>query len=98
MEEFAHCEERFAGLDKKMGRGLTATAKGHSILLAQIELEDRKCQEKNFRPLTGRQILCLIYEHFRTIDGLDASCTMYDITHHSWIGDKDEQVDQLVKL
>ena len=68
MDDLADCPERFAGLDKKMGRALTLSAKGDQILLARTELGDRRCQEQNFRPLVGRQVLWIIYDHLRTTD------------------------------
>ena len=57
IDQLAKCDERFAGLDKKTGRGLTLSAKGDTILMGRIELEDRWCQEQKFRQLVGRQIL-----------------------------------------
>ena len=46
------------------------------------------------RPLAGRQVLWIIYDYKKTSDGLDASSTLWEIVNHTWIGDKDEQIDQ----
>lgn len=70
---------RYPNLDSKLSTALTLKIKGITNLMEQVQILEEQ-QAQSFQMLKGRQILWLIYEHFRLSDGDRRTQIMMELT------------------
>ena len=85
-EDLADPGKGFATLDRKLASALTPIVTGE--LMRRITNAKRKALQTSTKLFSGRQVLYMIYEHFRTIKNLGLVYTICDLAYVKWLGDE----------
>ena len=84
-EDLAEPGKGFSRLDRKLAAALTPTIEGE--LARRILIKKRQQLNDSTRLMTGRQVLWMIYDHFRTNKRLGLVYTITDLAKIECLGD-----------
>ena len=85
LEDLADPGKGFSTLDRKLAAALTPIVAGE--LMRRINNAKRALLKQDGKLFSGRQILFMVYEHFRTNKNLGLVYTIFDLSRVSWLGD-----------
>jgi len=84
-ERLEKCPREFARLDRKHGAALARILKGE--LGRRVDVQQARTLRERQYLLSGRQMLFMMYESFRTDESMARCFTIHDLCSVRWLGD-----------